>query len=263
MGIRKILYGYEIRAGRKEICPGEAEIVRQVFALYPAGFSYQKIAEALNQRNVSYGETNSPWNKARIKRILEDERYTGQKGYPVIIKEADFQAVQSTIQNNSVKRTQTAPEPEAEMLLPVSRYLHCALCGTPLVGHGGRGQKPENAYLRCGQCKVMFRISKAGLLKAVEEQLRAHEQTRPAEYQPSAEVIRLTNLIHRTLENPDQPEEAMRLILQAASARYECCPDTDHIQYETLSEVPAKQLDSLIQQISISADSIVTVHFKA
>ena len=112
MGIRKILYGYEIRAGRKEICPGEAEIVRQVFALYPAGFSYQKIAEALNQRNVSYGETNSPWNKARIKRILEDKRYTGQKGYPVMIKEADFQAVQSTIQNNSIKRTQTAPEPE-------------------------------------------------------------------------------------------------------------------------------------------------------
>ena len=52
MGIRTILYGYETRDGQKAIRESEAETVRLIFRMYLSGFSYHKITEALNKRNI-------------------------------------------------------------------------------------------------------------------------------------------------------------------------------------------------------------------
>lgn len=91
--------------------------------------------------------------------------------------------------------------------------------------------------------------------------MKDHTMAEQAEYQPSADVIRLANLINRSLESPDQPEETMSLILQAVSAQYDCCPDPEPIQREILTTMSPKQLQKLITHITISRDSAVTVHF--
>ena len=82
---RKILYGYQIRGGALEIIPEEQRVVQMLFALYSAGASYQDISDALNRQGVPYSSEIPLWNKHKIKRILENARYTGKDGYPVMI----------------------------------------------------------------------------------------------------------------------------------------------------------------------------------
>lgn len=257
MGIRTILYGYETRDGRKAIRESEAETVRLIFRMYLSGFSYHKITEALNKRNIPYGDAESPWNKARVKRILEDRRYAGENGYPKLIAEDTLRAVQNAKADRLSRIPTTQNEPKEEQ--PILRRLHCAECGTLLSGHGGKGQKPENLYLKCPKCGVSFRIPKNSLSEEVERQFKAYAESRRSEYQPSGEVVRLTNAINRALERPDRPEEAAALILQAISARYECCPDPDCADCEAASP---ERMKSAIERVSISADSAITVRFK-
>ena len=79
---RKILYGYRIRNGILEIVPEEQQTVKRIFTLYNAGASYQGISDALNQGNIPYSQEVPLWNKHKVKRLLENPRYTGQDDYP-------------------------------------------------------------------------------------------------------------------------------------------------------------------------------------
>lgn len=260
MGIRTILYGYEIRDGQKSVCPDEAAVVREVFTLYLGGASLQDIARSLEQRDIPYGGTGTPWNKARVKRMLDDRRYLGEKGYPAVIEPQTFQSVQNAIHDKSASGSRK--KPDTDPLTQISRYLRCARCGTLLIGQGGRNQKPDTAYLRCRHCELMLTVPKTSLMEEVEKQIQNKREIQPTEYQPSTEVVRLTNLINRSLETADQPEETMSLILQAVSARYDCCPDPEPIQRKSLTEMTPQYLDSLISRITISTDSAITVQFR-
>ena len=82
---RKILYGYRIRNGILEIVPEEQQTVKRIFTLYNAGASYQGISDALNQGNIPYSQEVPLWNKHKVKRLLENPRYTGQDDYPAIV----------------------------------------------------------------------------------------------------------------------------------------------------------------------------------
>lgn len=161
---RRILYGYVIAQGELCIQPEEAAVVRRIMTLYTVGISYQKISDTLNENDIPFSPEVSAWNKHKVKRLLENPRYTGTDGYPPIIEQDVFQDVQRRIQDrtaNYQKRTRPAP------MVTTS----------------------ENV---------------------------------PESYIPSDDVIRLTNAINRSLENPDTPEDVVALILQGISARYDC-----------------------------------------
>ena len=44
-----------------------------------------EIAQTLNKEIIEYKKGVVGWNKARIKRLLEDERYIGNKSFPPLI----------------------------------------------------------------------------------------------------------------------------------------------------------------------------------
>ena len=67
-------------------------VVKEIFDSYSKGNSLLKIAQLLNQRNIEYQPGTIGWNKARLKRILEDERYLGKRNFPQIVSEDLFQA---------------------------------------------------------------------------------------------------------------------------------------------------------------------------
>ena len=93
MKIRYFPFGYQMVQGETVLHPQEAEVVRQIFSRYTTGLGYQEISKWLNRESVAY-HPNVSWNKHMVKRILENRRYTGRSGWPVIVDAALFDAAE-------------------------------------------------------------------------------------------------------------------------------------------------------------------------
>lgn len=103
---RKLLYGYYIEQGEFHLHPEEASVVQRVMDLYLEGLSYLKISDILNSEDIPFSQDAPIWNKHKVKRLLENPRYTGANGYPAIIGPDVFQAVQRRIREKTVKYPQ-------------------------------------------------------------------------------------------------------------------------------------------------------------
>lgn len=258
MSNRKNLYGYRIENGALVVAPQEAEIVERVVTLYLSGASYQAIAEALNGDGVPYSAEAPVWNKHKVKRLLENPRYTGADGYPPILEEAAFQAVQEQIRAKTAGYTFKEKRPA----LGLVQYLRCD-CGGALQRVGGTVRRKDTLYLKCGVCGTRLTITDEDLLAQVFRQLAEHDHPAEPPYAPSAEVVRLTNAVNRGLEHPSTPEDVVALILQGVSARYDCCPASTEQEYQHRpSEADLKHFGRMASHITISGNLDVTVHFK-
>lgn len=122
---RKIPYGYAYENGNIVTSPKESEIVAEIFRDYLAGRSLSEIAQRLNVRQVEYMPGVSGWNKSRLKRILEDGRYIGQKGFYAVIKEQDFERAQKIKNEKGPLINQTGKEKKYWSRVPVL----CSQCG--------------------------------------------------------------------------------------------------------------------------------------
>ena len=256
---RKILYGYQIRDGALEIVPEEQQVVRMVFTLYIAGASFQNISEALNQQHIPYCLEAPLWNKHKVKRVLENPRYTGKDGYPVIIDANDFQTVQDKIAEKIAKRQTHEAEMPIEHLKP---YLRCT-CGGKLIRIGGRWLDGSELHLKCGSCGSTITTDTDTVLTEANRQIYAHEHPKQLAYAPSAEVIRLSNAINRGLEQPDSLEAVMALILQGAAARYDCCPEliSEYENFDHLPKADWNHFRRVVSYITITQEHIITVQF--
>ncbi len=195
--------------------------------------------------------------KHKVKRLLENPRYTGQNGYPGILDTETFQCVQSRIQEKTAKQT-----PKAErQILKLADRLHCASCGSTLYRMGGKNHRKDTLYLKCAHCGITITIQDEILLEEVIHQMEEWDRPEQTSYQPSGEVIRLTNAINRGLEHPDDPQEVISLILQGVAARYACCPDTQEHTNRPL-DVCWDHIRLAVSHINISEENTVKVTFQ-
>lgn len=213
---RKVLYGYQIRNGALEIVPEEQRTVSMVFTLYNAGASYQAISDALNRQSIPYCREVPLWNKHKVKRLLENPRYTGKEGYPILVEADIFQAAQEKTAEKNARKQSHGEKPVIARLTP---YFRCT-CGGKMTRLGGGWQNSGKLYLRCEGCGNTAVMDMDATVNGIVRQFRDHEQPSCTAYTPSAEVMRLDNAINRGLEQPDSPEAVMALILQGAAARY-------------------------------------------
>ena len=72
---RPIPYGYAFENGKIVIHTIESGIVSEIFRSYLAGQPLSAIASGLNSRRIEYMPGIVGWDKARLKRVLEDRRY--------------------------------------------------------------------------------------------------------------------------------------------------------------------------------------------
>lgn len=100
--LRNILFGYHYINGEIRIKEEEGSVVKNIYRLYLDGASMSEIAQILNNKNTEYKAGVVGWNKARIKRLLEDERYIGNKSYPPLVDRSIFSEIQQTISNRNV-----------------------------------------------------------------------------------------------------------------------------------------------------------------
>lgn len=254
---RKILYGYQIRRGELVIQPQEAIVAKRIATLYMDGLSYQKISDTLNADGILFSQEAPLWNKHKIKRLLENPRYTGTDGYPAVIDGDDFQIIQSKIQSKSEDQMRSEQRPALRM----KEYLRCA-CGGSFHRTAGPSRRKDTLYLKCGTCGKQFKILDSDLLSEISKQMAEHDKPAEEGYVPSSETVRLTNAVNRGLERPEQPEEIVKLILQGVSARYDCCPaPTESDTFNRPAEVDLKRFGQAVSHITIS-DGTITVHFK-
>ena len=212
MSKRKLLYGYQIQNGELTVVKAEASVVARVASLYLEGLSYQKLADLLNQEHIPFSKEVPVWDKHKVKRLLENPRYTGQNGYPGILDT-------------------------------------------------GKNHRKDTLYLKCAHCGITITIQDEILLEEVIHQMEEWDRPEQTSYQPSGEVIRLTNAINRGLEHPDDPQEVISLILQGVAARYACCPDTQEHTNRPL-DVCWDHIRLAVSHINISEENTVKVTFQ-
>ena len=113
---RNIPFGYCVVNGKNALNVSEAETVRKIFLDYISGKSLKAIAAEMK---IPYNIGKEIWNKNMVYRILENQSYIGENGYPPIISTEDFDtAARIKAERNTYSKPAPKDEPpQAEILM--------------------------------------------------------------------------------------------------------------------------------------------------
>ena len=132
---RNIPFGYIMQKGEIIAEPTESQAVKDIFKLYLDGKSMSEIARQMSISQISYNGITFDWNKNMVKRILENEKYLGKDGYPVLIDSETFYRA------NARKKSKATSVNEISEELKIIRSLtYCKECGHRLSRIGGNTQ---------------------------------------------------------------------------------------------------------------------------
>mgnify|MGYP002563833763 CR=1 FL=1 len=228
---RTIPFGYHYQNGVLVVHPQESQIVRNVFVAYLSGEPLSKIAAHLTAKLVEYLPGRWQWDKARVKRILDNTKYIGEGNFPPIIKEKDFQLAHRRKENANTNR-----QPVDEDIKLFKRFVHCHHCGDLMVRRmDSRFEKP--VIWKCHQCGYFLPLSDEEfkqrvflLQKRLADKPLLAEKEETELPMPSLEVRRLTNEIFRKLDSGNfSEEELVDLALQCAAENYQTINSARHI----------------------------------
>ena len=228
---RTIPFGYHYENGALAINPPEAHIVQNVFTQYLLGEPLSEIAAHLTAKLVEYLPGHWQWDKARVKRLLDNAKYTGEGDFPPIIKEKDFQMAHQQKESANTNR-----QPVDEDVKLFKGLTHCHHCGGLMVRRmDSRMEHPVT--WKCPACdyflplpdeefkRRVFRLQK----KLVDKPLLAEKEEDEIPV-TSMEARRLTNEIFRKLDSGDfSEEELVNLALQCAAENYQTINSARHI----------------------------------
>ena len=162
--IRYLPFGYTIRNGHTVIDQQEAETVRGIFTAYIQGASLKEIAEDLTAKNIPYTERSCVWDKARIFRILENAKYTGDAEFDAIIEEDVYE---EAVAAKSARRWNQAVA-ECEGIRQLRDHIRCGNCGAPMLRHiNSKRAVRESWTCSNAACGLRVRISDGELLQKV------------------------------------------------------------------------------------------------
>lgn len=221
---RKTPFGYMVQNGETVPCPAEADAVHSIFTRYLAGASYSRIAEEMSKGNIPYHQHTNHWNKHMVKRILENGKYLGTGGYPRLVSDEDFLAVQLQRED----KTDYAPCPAG--LRPIREKAVCAVCGSRITRDTKSHGRPRWV---CPDCGAIVRISDEAVQRLVSQRLRqlvdAPDLLTPPptpEAVPSLDALRIQNELNLCFNRSDiNPDYMKTLIFAAAAEQYAVLPD--------------------------------------
>lgn len=127
--------------GRFEQDPATAPVVKRIFEEYASGQSAKDIYTRLNEEGYRTA-TGKPFNKSSLRRILQNEKYSGvyqyadirvEDGIPAIVSKEMFEKVKKMLAIHHEKPA--AKKIEGGFLL--TGKLFCGHCGELMTGDGG------------------------------------------------------------------------------------------------------------------------------
>ena len=212
---RTIPYGYAFENGKTVIHADESGIVSEIFRNYVAGKPLSGIASDLNARCVEYMPGVIGWDKARLKRVLEDRRYIGEKGFPQIIGSEDFEKVQR-LKTEKARSVNTGKEGAGyQIKLPVL----CPHCHEKMRRKCNNRLRSKIKW-KCGNGHTIYLDDESLLtkitddLRKVAEDVDILKSTQKCDNQGNDEPERKCEA---TVENVDDVKENL---LAAAARRY-------------------------------------------
>ena len=224
---RNIPFGYTMQKGEIIAEPTESQAVKDIFKLYLDGNSMSEIARQMSINQISYNGITFDWNKNMIKRILENEKYLGKDGYPVLIDSETYYHA------NARKKSKATSVNEISEELKIIRSLtYCTECGHRLSRFGGNTQtdkwdcrNPECSRFNYRLTDNMIKDILLHILNAVianPDLLDTDSEI--SSYTPSIKVKCQQNELNRLMDNPQiDTEKAKTEILKLAELKYECC----------------------------------------
>ncbi|MCQ4862754.1 recombinase family protein [Pseudoflavonifractor phocaeensis] len=267
--MRTAIFGYKIWEGHPVKEPKEAEYVNWSFLQYKEGRSYLSIATSLEQMDIIY-EPGHHWNKNMVKRLLQDIRYTGTDGYPIIVSIELYNEVNDLIISKTAGYQR--PPKHIAILKPLT---FCATCGNKLIRRIGGGNR--EAWIckdkSCPGINCIIRDSQllSGVCKAMNHVIPTALHTPSVPPEPSFAVRRMTNEIKRLLSEQTQDADSIiKLIFECAAAKYaECSDGSQERAYIKITSLlkqagPLKAFDAelfknVVRKVYVSGSGTVTL----
>jgi hypothetical protein len=268
---RYLLFGYSIVNGVLTINESEAEAVRRIYSDYLSGLSYKSIATKMSAGAIPYKADSPVWNKHMVKRILENPRYTGEKGFPALIGPECYQTVSEIIQKKNTCQHLS------EGLNLIRKKLYCFGCGSKYE-RDGRSAKYESWCCKA-EGRTGRRISDEILLESIctalntvitQPELLGQPEHHP--YESSLDVTKLNNQINRELEKTEVDSDYVKLLIfNCAAEKYASCGDceseylTEQLRGRFQNQPPLTEFDpalfeATVKQVLLEPDG--TAHLK-
>lgn len=250
---RNIPFGYCYDNGTVSIHAKEAEILKQIFEWYIDGLSLLKIAEKLNGEQTEYMPGVIGWNKARLMRMIEDERYVGNETCPALITSDIYDELQKLKCGRNTQKHTDRTTDIFKLNLPVL----CPNCGCEMHRrHDHRYKVTERWICENKECKTMIVLSDESLLQGITDTLNtaiSHPDmivTADKNSEPSNDVRRMNTEIAHTLETYSFPKDSLRKkMMECVSLKY---ADIDNEKY--ISKRLKADLEKSSPLLSYSAD---------
>ncbi len=116
--IRQLPFGYRIQQGIIAVDENEAAVVRSAYSAYISGESFATIAKQLSESGVRYHPHTDVWNKNMVKRMIENAKYIGDGGYPMIVDHDTFALAESMRTKRSIQITRKTKEENPPCVTP-------------------------------------------------------------------------------------------------------------------------------------------------
>ncbi|MEH2933169.1 recombinase family protein [Acutalibacter sp. JLR.KK004] len=270
---RNIPFGYQYQNGVITTHPQEAAVLNRIFSEYQNGLSLLNIADRLNAENVEYQPGVTGWNKSRIMRLIEDERYTGKGGFPVISDERTHQAM---VEIKAQKNTQHGTDRRSE-IFHIDVPVICPTCGGEMVRrHDSRFKKCQQRWICSNaECHTVIHKADSDLLHDITVLLNRAivnpelVQIPVIDDSMSVQTLKAENEIARTLDTLDYDKNTLRKkMLECASLRYADIDSTPYIAHRlkaTLADAEPLSVFSLalfkrtVQAIHLGKDGTVSI----
>ena len=120
---RSIPFGYCLVNGEYALNITEADAVKRIFEQYIGGQSLKMIA---SEMTVPYISGKSDWNKNMVCRVLENTKYIGEGGFPIIISNEDFKrAAEIKAERNTYRKSDLQANYQLirKAAIPITEYL--------------------------------------------------------------------------------------------------------------------------------------------
>lgn len=230
---RMFPFGYTYNHGAVVVNGDEAAVLAEIFERYLSGASLLQIARELNAQRVPYAPGIENWNKARLMRMLEDPRYTGNGEFPQLLSKEHAAELKRI---KAARNTQSAidrAQPVYHLCVPIL----CPNCGSPMGRRSNRECKiPQRWACKNPQCRTWIGITDEALLGGITDLLNgviAHPERLQATadaYTPSGAVQRLEAEIRQMLERGTFDKAVLRQkILDCAARKYREIEDTVYL----------------------------------